>query len=150
MRQTPYHCHIWYTVCILCDKQPYLDTNVYFLQLCQIIFLYYYCRSQLAPSWSVKDKSNSVVCQKKKNLSSLSSQLAAEEAYTTVSCNKSVVLSNRLSRWASKSENKKKTCFDAGWPWGKRKSRLLWLDGIFQKSLYFLRCGSVLTVERKS
>ena len=64
-----------------------------------------YSRSQLAPSWSVKDKSNSVVCQKK-NLSSLSCQLAAEEAYTTVSCNNSVVLSNRLSRWASKSENK--------------------------------------------
>ena len=37
MRQTPYHYHIWYTVCILCDKQPYLDTNVYFLQLVQII-----------------------------------------------------------------------------------------------------------------
>ena len=64
-----------------------------------------------------------------KNLSSLSCQLAAEEAYTTVSCNDSVVLSNRLCRWARKSENKR-TCFDAGWPWGKRKSRLLWLDGI--------------------
>ena len=35
---------------------------------------------------------------KKKNLSSLSCQLAVEEAYTTVSCNDSVVLSNRLSR----------------------------------------------------
>ena len=52
---------------------------------------------------------------KKKNLSSLSCQLAAEEAYTTVSCNDSVVLSNRLSRCAKKSENER-TCFDAGWP----------------------------------
>ena len=50
----------------------------------------------------------------KKNLSSLSCQLAAEEAYTTVSCNKSVVLSNRLSRWASKSENKKHVSMPAG------------------------------------
>ena len=81
-----------------------------------------YSRSELAPSWSVKEKSNSVVC-KKKNLSSLSCQLAAEEAYTTMSCNNSVILSNRLSRWASKSENER-TCFDSGWPWGKRKSRL--------------------------
>ena len=61
----------------------------------------------------MKDKSNSVVC-KKKNLSSLSSQLAADEAYTTVSCNKSVVLSNRLSRWASKSENRKHVSMPAG------------------------------------
>ena len=36
-----------------------------------------------------------------------------------MSCNNSVVLSNRLSRWASKSENER-TCFDSGWPWGKR------------------------------
>ena len=76
-----------------------------------------------------EDKSNSVVCQKKKNVLSLSCQLSAEEAYTTVSCNDSVVLSNRLSRCARKSENKR-TCFYAGWPWGKRKSRLVWLDGI--------------------
>ena len=71
--------------------------------------------------------------KKQKNLSSLSCQLSAEEAYTTVSCNDSVVLSNRLSRWARKSKNKR-TCFDAGWPWGKRKSRLLWLDGIQVRS----------------
>ena len=64
----------------------------------------------------MKDKSNSVVCQKtKKTVSSLRFQLAAEEAYTTVSCNNSVVLSNRLSRLACKSDNKR-TCFDAGWP----------------------------------
>ena len=80
---------------------------------------------------------------KKKNLSSLSCQLSAEEAYTTVSCNDSVVLSNRLSRCARKSENKR-TCFDAGWPWGKRKSRLLWLDGIqFRSPNFFaLRFGA--------
>ena len=46
-----------------------------------------------------------------------------------MSCNDRAVLSNRLSRCARKTENKR-TCFDAGWPWGKRKSRLLWLDGI--------------------
>ena len=63
----------------------------------------------------MKDKSNSVVCQKEKNLSSLSCQLTAEEAYTTVSCNDSVVLSIRLFRCARKSENKR-ICFDAGWP----------------------------------
>ena len=40
--------------------------------------------------------------------------MAAEEAYTTVSCNNSVVLSNRLSRWASKSENKKHVPMPAG------------------------------------
>ena len=87
-----------------------------------------YSRSQLAPSWSVKDKSNSVVCQKKKPFVAELS-ISCGEAYTTVSCNDSIVLSNRLSRWARKSENKR-TCFDAGWPWGKRKSRLPWLDGI--------------------
>ena len=38
----------------------------------------------------MKDKSNSVVCQKKKNVSSLSCQLSAEEAYTTVSCNEKI------------------------------------------------------------
>ena len=59
-----------------------------------------------------------------------------------------VVLANRLSRLASKSKNKR-TCFDAGWSWGKRKSRLLWLDGIFRSPNIF-HCGSVLTVERKS
>ena len=46
MRQTPYHYHIWYTACILCDKQPYLDTNVYFLQLVQIISRHYYSFEQ--------------------------------------------------------------------------------------------------------
>ena len=55
MRQTPYHYHIWYTVCILCDKQPYLDTNVYFLQLCQIIFLYYYFH-QLKEKRSIRSR----------------------------------------------------------------------------------------------
>ena len=62
-----------------------------------------------------------------------------------MSCNNSVVLSSRLSRWVSISENER-NCFDSSWPWGKRKSRLLWLDGIFPKSYYFLHCGSVLTV----
>ena len=37
-----------------------------------------------------------------------------------MSCNNGVVWSNRLFRWASNSENKR-ICFDAGWPWGKRK-----------------------------
>ena len=76
----------------------------------------------------IKDKSNSVVGLQKKNLSSLSCQWAAEEGYTTASNNNGVVLSNtcKLFRWASKSEDKR-TCFDAGLPWGKRKSRLLWL-----------------------
>ena len=88
--------------------------------------------------------------KKKPLVSSLSCQIAAEETYTTVSCNDSVVLSNRLSQKARKSENKR-TCFDAGWPWGKRKSRLLWLDGIqFRSPNIFLHCGSVLTVEHKS
>ena len=62
----------------------------------------------------MKDKSNSVVCQKTKNLLSLSCQLSAEEAYTTVSCNDSVVLSNRLSRCARKSENKRTCSMPAG------------------------------------
>ena len=109
-----------------------------------------YSRSQLAPSWSVKDKNNSVVCQKK-NLSSLSSQLAAEEAYTTVSCNKSVVLSNRLCRWASKSENKKHVSMPAG-PEAKESPGFFDLMAFFRSPYIFCsaQCGSVLTVERKS
>ena len=82
--------------------------------------------------WKTRVTQLSVKKKKKGFVAELSS---AEEAYTTVSCNDSVVLSNRLSRCARKSENKR-TCFDAGWPWGKRKSRLLWLDGIQFRSSY--------------
>ena len=74
---------------------------------------------------------------KKKKLSSLSCQLVAEEAYTTVWVAMiSVVLSNRLSRCARKSENKR-TCFDAGWPWGKRKSGFFDLMAFSSEVLIF-------------
>ena len=89
----------------------------------------------------MKDKSNSVVCQKKKPFVA-EFLISCGEAYTTVSCNDGIVLSNRLSRWARKSENKR-TCFDAGWPWGKRKSRLPWLDGIQLRSPNIFFCTVV-------
>ena len=73
---------------------------------------------------------------KKKTLSSLSCQLAAEEAYTTMSCNNSVILSNRLSRWASKSENER-TCFDSGWPWGKESPGFFDLMAFFRSPIIF-------------
>ena len=66
------------------------------------------------PEWE-REEWLSCLSTKKK---CLSCQWAAEEAYTTVSCNNSVVSSDRLFRWATKSENKR-TCFDAGLPWGK-------------------------------
>ena len=88
-----------------------------------------YSRSQLAPSYSVKEKSNSVFCLRKKNaLSSLSCQWTAKEDYTTVSC---PPLFRRIGFFVGQVNQKTKEhgSMPAG-PEAKESPGFRWLDGI--------------------
>ena len=93
-----------------------------------------------------KTRVTQLYVKKKKPFSSLSCQLAAEEAYTTMSCNNSVVLSNRLSRWASKSEKRKNMFSIPAGPEAKESPGFFELMAFFRSPIIFLHCGSVLTV----
>ena len=72
----------------------------------------------------------------KKNLSSLSCQWTAEESHTTVSCNNSVVWSNRLFRWQVNRKTKEHVSMPDGRQAKKVPASLTWWP--FSEVLEFL------------